>query len=80
MDFNGFLDFMYNHSNNKAVKQYILNILVHSHLLENSSLIGFVEMSAKTNFILDRLGFRWIALNKELIKKMLDYCSEVDFI
>ena len=56
-DINKFLDFMYANHSNRAAKEHIQNILLHSHIIENPDTVGLVQQNLKTTQILQRMDF-----------------------
>lgn len=74
-----FLDFLYIKRNDKFSEEHVENILLHSRIL-NTEETFFVMTSERTVRILQQLSFEWPEVNKEHIRKMTDYCTEVNFI
>ncbi|SDH78429.1 AMP-binding protein [Paenibacillus typhae] len=74
-----FLDFLYSKRNETYAEEYVENILLHSRIL-NTDETFFTMISEKTVSLLQKLKFEWPAVSEEHIRKMTDYCKEVNFI
>ncbi|WDV44340.1 amino acid adenylation domain-containing protein [Clostridiaceae bacterium M8S5] len=75
-----FLDYLYDNYNNPKVKKHIEDFLLHSELFDINDKTNFVNTSDKTNMHLKALGFDWLRLDKDHIRKMIQYCEEVEFL
>ena len=75
-----FKKFLSNYDKLKTEKEFILNLMLHSHILDNPHLSGFIHKNTKTNLLLKKMDFEWEKVNREIIQNMLDYCKTVHFI
>lgn len=75
-----FKKFLSDYDKFKTEKQFILNLILHSHILDNPHLSGFIHKNTKSNLLLKKMGFEWENVNINIIKKMLDYCESVHFL
>jgi thioester reductase-like protein len=56
------------------------NLLLHSNILNSQPGRNIILSSDKTDFILNALGFSWRRIEKEDVKKMIEYCRAVNFL
>ncbi len=54
--------------------------MLHSHILDNPHLSGFIHKNNKTNLILREMDFRWENVSTDIMKNMIDYCKSVHFL
>ncbi|WP_428817977.1 condensation domain-containing protein (plasmid) [Clostridium butyricum] len=75
-----FLDFILKNRSNEDKKEYIDNFIFHSQLLKKDRDTNFKVISDKTKLLLDSLGFAWDEVDDKHIRRMLDYCKNINYI
>lgn len=75
-----FKDYILSQRENEKIKEYVNNVIVHLGLLNNEVETKFIVVSDRTNFILNKLNFRWSLVDEEAIERMIRYCEEISFI
>ncbi len=79
MEFGEFMGYLHDNYDNKEMKPYIKDFIVHSHVLETKNHTNFILETKKTTSILKKMGFSWKRPTDEHFKRMLDYGKEVGF-
>ena len=74
-----FIEALYKKSEDPVIKPYIHNLLLHSHILDNPHITGFVQKCDKTLYLLSELGFKWPEVNAAFFAKMLKHCDSAGF-
>ncbi len=80
MEIEEFYDLLYAQSRNPEIYPYIQNLILHSHILDNPHMTGYLVKADYTNRLLSKLGFHWPAVERDHFKRMLAHCREVKFI
>lgn len=75
-----FIDYLYDNFDNPAVKEHILDILVHGYIMGDINDTNFYIMADKTNKILANLGFEWRGITSEGVRNLVEYCKKVNFL
>lgn len=81
--FDAFLDFMGDNYSAEELAPSIHNLLLHFGFydyLESGGGTHFHMFTEKTDLLLGKLGIEWAKPTEEQLKKMLAYCSEVQFV
>ncbi|MBE6051450.1 MAG: amino acid adenylation domain-containing protein [Clostridium sp.] len=64
----------------ESSRKYVEDLLMHTQNLAEDISTKTIFLNKKTSMILKKLGFKWSALNKDKIQKMLSYCDKVKFL
>lgn len=80
LNYDKFLDLMYEGYSNPKLAPFIETILLHTHAIEQIGETAFNVNCDKTILILKELGFNWPSVNSDHIKNMIEYCKKVNFI
>ena len=75
-----YLRFLYEMREDPKLGPYVSDFILHSRLLDIPRSTYFYLASERTERLLDKLGFRWRAADKESIGRMLSYCEKVAFL
>lgn len=75
-----FLSFILENRSNEDKKEYIDKFIFHSQLLNYDKNTNFKIVSDKTRLLLDSLGFVWDEIENKHVKRMLDYCKNINYI
>lgn len=75
-----YLRFLYEMREDPKLGPYVLDFILHSRLLDIPRSTYFYLASERTERLLDKLGFRWRAADKESIGRLLSYCEKVAFL
>lgn len=77
--YNAFINALYKRSEDPAASSYIGNLLLHSHILDNPHITGFVQKCSFTSGILKKMNFTWPEVCQEQFKRMLAHCDDRKF-
>lgn len=75
-----FLDKVYSIMHKNKKREYVENILLHSHILESINETHFVKSCDRTKLVLSMLNVEWPKLNVSHIKKMMSYCKQINYL
>lgn len=79
MQYGDFLDLIFEKYEDEALRPYIMDFLVHSHILELADITKAVYTCEKTEYLLEKMGFEWTKPSREQLKKMIDYGKGINF-
>jgi amino acid adenylation domain-containing protein/thioester reductase-like protein len=74
---NDFYDYVRDNFEKEELSPYIENIILHYSVLEEKDETHVIIVNEKTEMILNAIGFKWIPLDIELIRKMICYCQKI---
>ena len=73
--FTDFIDYLYNNFEKSGFKNHIENLMLHKGWLtdtvDGKAFSRFITVSDRTNFILDKLGFKWPNVEPVKLRKMI---------
>jgi amino acid adenylation domain-containing protein/thioester reductase-like protein len=76
-----FLDYLLTSLDNIALRPLVESFIVNSiPSKEKKNETNSLLVSDRTQYILKKLGFKWVKVNSKHIQKMLEYCKEVEFL
>ena len=80
--FNQFIDYLYDNYEKSGFKTHIETIMLHEGWLGESSGSDFVILSSRTDFILDKLGFKWASPEPAKLRNMIirSLKERIDFL
>ncbi|EJV87817.1 non-ribosomal peptide synthetase family protein [Bacillus cereus] len=75
-----FLEFISDNIYDEELRPYIDNVLMYMDIENNKNSTELISLNEKTNYILDKMDFKWDELDDAAINRMIQYWRKVNFM